>query len=98
MDVATAALQARLDQQGGTPAEWQLLAQSYDFLGRPVEAAAARAHLDTAGKADWPDAAAAAALTSPAPQQEEPIPKADAPAASSKSRLSDRTSRDDGPK
>ena len=73
MEVATAALQSRLDQQGGTPAEWQLLAKSYDFLGRPVEAAAARAHVSTAGNADWPDAAAVSELTSPAPQQKSPV-------------------------
>ncbi len=42
MEDATARLAARLDAGGGTRADWELLAQSYDFLGRPQEAAAAR--------------------------------------------------------
>jgi uncharacterized lipoprotein YbaY len=89
MEVATAALQSRLDQQDGTPEEWQLLAQSYDFLGRPKEAAAARAHVRNAnaGKQDWPDAGDVAALSrdvsasSPvptSPQQTAPGAAADA--------------------
>jgi cytochrome c-type biogenesis protein CcmH len=65
MEAATAALQSRLDQHDGTPEEWQLLAQSYDFLGRPTEAAAARAHVRNAnaGSQDWPDASDVAALS-----------------------------------
>jgi cytochrome c-type biogenesis protein CcmH len=65
MEVATAALQSRLDQHGGTPEEWQLLAQSYDFLGRSKEADAARAHVrnTNAGRQDWPDADDVAALS-----------------------------------
>jgi cytochrome c-type biogenesis protein CcmH/NrfG len=42
MEVVTARLAARLEAQGGTAEEWRLLAQSYDFLGRPAQAAAAR--------------------------------------------------------
>lgn len=42
MEVVTARLAARLEAQGGTAEEWRLLAQSYDFLGRPEQAAAAR--------------------------------------------------------
>ncbi len=43
MDSAIAALQARLAKGGGTQADWELLAKSYEFLGRPAEAAQARA-------------------------------------------------------
>ena len=44
MEAATQALAARLAAQGGTDADWSLLAQSYDFLGRTDEAKQARAH------------------------------------------------------
>ena len=44
MEESTAKLAARLAADGGTSADWELLAQSYDFLGRPAEAAAAREH------------------------------------------------------
>ncbi|MGC1458032.1 MAG: hypothetical protein WA825_07120 [Steroidobacteraceae bacterium] len=44
MDTAIAALQARLAKSGGSDDDWELLAKSYDFLGRPQEAAQARAH------------------------------------------------------
>ena len=44
MEAATQALAARLAAQGGTDADWSLLAQSYDFLGRTEEAKQARAH------------------------------------------------------
>ena len=43
MDEAAAALAARLERQGGTAADWSLLAQAYDFLGRPDDARRARA-------------------------------------------------------
>lgn len=44
MEVAVAELGTRLATQGGTDADWELLAQSYDFLGRSSEAAEARQH------------------------------------------------------
>lgn len=44
MEVAAAGLAARLKRQGGTPADWNLLAESYDFLGRPQDAERAREH------------------------------------------------------
>lgn len=97
MEVATAALQSRLDQHDGTPEEWQLLAQSYDFLGRPKEAAAARARVRNAnpGKQDWPDASDVAALsrdvsasnTVPAPPQQTPLGAAAAGVAISASAI-----------
>lgn len=42
MEDAAAGLAARLQRQGGTADEWNLLAKSYDFLGRPQEAQKAR--------------------------------------------------------
>ena len=50
MEEATAQLQARLDRDGGSSDDWQLLAQSYEFLGRPQDAERARAHV-TSGSA-----------------------------------------------
>lgn len=43
MEDATARLADRLAREGGTSADWELLAQSYEFLGRAKDAAAARA-------------------------------------------------------
>lgn len=43
MEQAAAGLAARLERQGGTAADWNLLAQAYDFLGRPEDAQGARA-------------------------------------------------------
>ena len=44
MDTAITALQDRLARSGGSDDDWELLAKSYEFLGRPQEAAQARAH------------------------------------------------------
>lgn len=44
MDVATAALSARLASGAGTDADWDLLAQSFEFMGRSADAALARKH------------------------------------------------------
>lgn len=44
MNAAIASLQARLAKGGGSADDWELLAKSYEFLGRPAEAAKARAH------------------------------------------------------
>jgi cytochrome c-type biogenesis protein CcmH len=48
MEEATAQLQARLDQGGGSANDWQLLAQSYEFLGRKDDAKRAREHVTIA--------------------------------------------------
>ena len=67
MEEATARLAARLAAEGGTRSDWQLLAQSYDFLGRTEEAAAARERADAApasGKSA-PAAVGAPAAASP---------------------------------
>jgi hypothetical protein len=42
MDSAVAGLERRLAAGGGSDADWELLARSYEFLGRPDDAAAAR--------------------------------------------------------
>jgi hypothetical protein len=44
MDAAIAKLEARLAQDGGTDGDWELLAKSFEFTGRPEDAAQARAH------------------------------------------------------
>lgn len=51
MDQAAADLAARLERKGGTAADWNLLAQAYDFLGRPADAQRARARAAKAGVA-----------------------------------------------
>lgn len=43
MDAAIASLESRLAKGGGSADDWELLAKSFDFLGRPVEAKMARA-------------------------------------------------------
>jgi cytochrome c-type biogenesis protein CcmH len=42
MQAATARLEARLRESGGSAEDWQLLAQSYEFLGRTEDAKRAR--------------------------------------------------------
>ena len=42
MDSAVAGLERRLATAGGSDGDWELLAKSYEFLGRPDDAAAAR--------------------------------------------------------
>jgi len=44
MEAATNVLRARLAAKGGSDADWALLAQSYDFLGRSADAQLARQH------------------------------------------------------
>ena len=61
IDDVAGKLAARLNRDGGSAADWNLLAQSYDFLGRPDDARAARAHATGTG------ATAAASKPPPAP-------------------------------
>lgn len=49
MDSAVASLEARLARGGGSADDWELLAKSFDFLGRPADAVKARAHQLPAG-------------------------------------------------
>jgi cytochrome c-type biogenesis protein CcmH len=44
MGRAIASLQARLAKGGGSADDWELLAKSYEFLGRTADASKARAH------------------------------------------------------
>jgi cytochrome c-type biogenesis protein CcmH len=44
MESAVASLQSRLAKGGGTVDDWELLAKSFEFLGRPGDAVLARAH------------------------------------------------------
>jgi hypothetical protein len=65
MDTAVAGLERRLAAGGGSDADWELLARSYEFLGRTDEAAAARRKQLPAG-AGAAGAAAAGAGAGPA--------------------------------
>jgi cytochrome c-type biogenesis protein CcmH/NrfG len=64
MEAATLALATRLAARGGPDEQWDLLAQSYDFLGRNEEAARARQHRTTAER-NLGDAVAASAMLLP---------------------------------
>jgi hypothetical protein len=75
MDSAIASLEARLAKGGGTPDDWELLAKSFEFLGRPADAAKARAKQLPALPGDTKSAAPAAG--SPGA----PSPAAGSPAA-----------------
>jgi cytochrome c-type biogenesis protein CcmH len=48
MEEATAGLEARLERDGGSAEEWELLAKSYEFLGRSADASRARARAGAA--------------------------------------------------
>lgn len=61
VDDATAKLAQRLSAKGGSAADWNLLAQSYDFLNRPADAAEARRY--------------ARDTDAPAPPADKPNPK-----------------------
>jgi cytochrome c-type biogenesis protein CcmH len=60
MNSAIASLEARLGKGGGTADDWELLAKSYEFLGRPADASKARAR-------QLPPLPPDAAETAPAP-------------------------------
>lgn len=45
MEAAVATLETRLASQGGSDADWELLAKAYDYLGRADDAKRARAHV-----------------------------------------------------
>ena len=67
MNAAIDSLRARLAKGSGSSDDWELLAKSYEFIGRPDDARQARAHqLPPATEAPSP-AAGAAAIDSPAP-------------------------------
>ncbi len=65
MSDAVASLESRLAKGGGTGDDWELLAKSFEFMGRPEDAARARAHqlpplASDAGEAAVPAAPAGA--------------------------------------
>jgi len=72
MELEVSALEARLARGGGSEADWTLLAQAYEFLGRPEDARRARAHTTGAAAAapvismSAETLAAAAAASAPA--------------------------------
>jgi hypothetical protein len=76
MDSAIAALEARLAKGGGTPDDWELLAKSFEFLGRPADAAKARAK-------QLPSLAGDSKSSASAPTASASAPAAGSPAAGS---------------
>jgi hypothetical protein len=76
MDSAIAALEARLAKGGGTPDDWELLAKSFEFLGRPADAAKARAK-------QLPSLAGDAKSSASAPAASASVPVAGSPAVGS---------------
>jgi cytochrome c-type biogenesis protein CcmH len=58
MDIAVANLESRLAKGGGTAGDWELLAKSYEFMGRAADAATARARRLPANDTQGPGVAA----------------------------------------
>ena len=54
LDDVTRKLATRLATKGGSDSDWNLLAESYDYMGRSAEAKAARAHNASALRVDEP--------------------------------------------
>jgi len=67
MDAAVAGLERRLAAGGGGDGDWELLAKSYEFMGRAADAAAARQKRLPTGAGGMPGAAPAAAIPAVAP-------------------------------
>jgi cytochrome c-type biogenesis protein CcmH len=65
MDSAISGLERRLAAGGGSDGDWELLAKSYEFLGRPADAALARQKRLPAGAGVAAAPGAAAAATAP---------------------------------
>jgi hypothetical protein len=66
MGAAVASLRARLAKGSGSADDWELLAKSYDFMGRPDDARQARAHqLPPDASSTTPNAPAPMANTAP---------------------------------
>jgi hypothetical protein len=83
MEAALTRLEQRLAAQGGSDADWELLAQTYDFLGRKAEAANARSRHQVAG-----DTRPAAPNPSVPMSPQALAGAAETPAASSAARMS----------
>ena len=82
MSSAIAALENRLKKDGGADGDWELLAKSFEFIGRPADAGKARAHQLPPLPAD---AAAAADLSAPTSEGLAPPLNAPGPALSAES-------------
>jgi len=82
MSIAIAALESRLKKGGGSDGDWELLAKSFEFIGRSADASKARAHQLPPLP---PDAAASADLSAPASEAPVPPPEVPAPALSAES-------------
>ena len=99
MEVEVAALEARLARGDSTGGDWNLLAQAYDFLGRPDDARRARAHLSggaaqPVGEMSVPAlAAVAAAAGTAAPPGTAAAAGKPMPAASSTAELEQRVEK-----
>jgi cytochrome c-type biogenesis protein CcmH/NrfG len=67
MDNALTGLESRLAKSGGSDADWELLAKSYEFMGRSADAVAAREKRlpQTAGATTWAALDTAIALSTP---------------------------------
>lgn len=79
MDAAVAGLEARLARGNGSDADWNLLAQAYEFLGRADDARRARAHLSGpqgTAPALTPATLAAGAVSLAAPAAAQAAPQA----------------------
>jgi hypothetical protein len=66
MDESLMRLESRLASQGGTDADWELLAQTYEFMGRAADAQSARSH-QLPASANAADAAAPDSQQTPQP-------------------------------
>ena len=78
MESAAAGLEARLARDGGSAADWNLLAQSYEFLGRAADAQRAREHVSAAGGPGLPKTNIALIWEAAASARVAPTPEADA--------------------
>jgi len=68
MELTVSSLEARLARPGGTESDWKLLAEAYDFLGRPEDARRARAHIAVTGASTVSQMRAATLTASAAPR------------------------------
>jgi hypothetical protein len=66
MDELLQGLESRLATQGGTDADWELLAQTYQFVGRTDDAKLARAHKLSPAATSSDQTSAPASATAPA--------------------------------
>ncbi len=73
MDTAISGLERRLAANGGTDGDWELLAKSYEFLGRTADAAAARQKRLTASAPNPAVTTAAPPAPAPAPLSAEAL-------------------------